>query len=260
MVSPSRSSVTPSAVNPKRAPSRCSSATSPAALCPNRKFSPTMTPDACSRSTSARCTNSSGGSWENSSVNGSAQKTSTPSCSTSLGPPHDRGQHRRVRAGPHDLGRVRDEGHQHARHAALPGLRDGPADDLGVPAVHAVEHPDGDHAMAPSGRDGVESMPALHEREPTVTVGDATDGPTLSGRRPRPSPSRTSACRSAAKRPAQPAGSVAQELAPVGRPACRRASNRAGSAGGPWECRRDRARPARPTRRRSGARSTSGST
>ena len=94
-----------------------------------------------------------------------------PSCFDQLGAAHDRRQHRRVRAGTHDLGRVRDEGHQHARHAALAGLRHRPADDVGVAAVHAVEHADGDHAMAPTGRDGVESMPALHVREPTVAVG-----------------------------------------------------------------------------------------
>src|SRR5581483_854570 len=83
VVPPSASSGTPCAAKPKVRPSCSSSATSPAALCPNRKFSPTTTSTACSRSTSAWCTNSSGAIREKSSVNGRGQNTSTPSCSTS---------------------------------------------------------------------------------------------------------------------------------------------------------------------------------
>src|SRR4051794_2269236 len=35
--------------------------------------------------------------------------------------------------------------------------------------MDAVEHADGDHAMAPSGRYRIESEPPLHDRKPTGT-------------------------------------------------------------------------------------------
>src|SRR5215472_3416407 len=72
------SSGTPSAVKSYFSPISASSATSPAALWPNLKFSPTTTRAACSWSTSTARTNSSGPSRENSSVNGSTQTASTP--------------------------------------------------------------------------------------------------------------------------------------------------------------------------------------
>src|SRR5439155_3482432 len=69
--------------NPKVRPSRASSASSPAALCPKRKFSPTTTSAACRCSTSTSCTNCSAGSRENSGVNGITHSTSAPSASIS---------------------------------------------------------------------------------------------------------------------------------------------------------------------------------
>ena len=44
--------------------------------------------------------------------------------------------------------RVRVERHHHARHATLARPVHGGADEQLVPAVHAVEHADGDHATA----------------------------------------------------------------------------------------------------------------
>ncbi len=40
----------------------------------------------------------------------------------------------------------------------------GVADQFGVPAVHAVEHADGDDTSAPVGGDFVLTPPALHDR------------------------------------------------------------------------------------------------
>jgi len=65
-VSPSASKVMPCAVKPNVRPRSASVATVPAALCPNRKLSPTITVAACSRSTRAWWANSAGASWENS--------------------------------------------------------------------------------------------------------------------------------------------------------------------------------------------------
>src|SRR3954470_1732880 len=72
----------PYAAKPKRRPRVRSSATSPAALAPKVKLSPTITAAACSRSTSTSCTNSSGCSRDSSKVKGSTQKTSMPRLST----------------------------------------------------------------------------------------------------------------------------------------------------------------------------------
>ena len=83
LIPSSRSSGTPSAVKPYFSPSSASRATSPAARCPKRKFSPTTTVAACSRSTSTRRTNSSGSSLENSGVNGIRQTASAPSPASS---------------------------------------------------------------------------------------------------------------------------------------------------------------------------------
>ena len=99
---------------------------------------------------------------ENSSVNGSAQNTSTPSCSTSSA--------RRtmlVSTGGCEPGRTTSDGCGTNVSSTLGTPRsgrqlDGLADDLGVAAVHAVEHPDRHDAMAPSGGYRVESSPALH--------------------------------------------------------------------------------------------------
>ncbi len=80
---------------------------------------PRRPPTACSRSTRAWCTNSSGAIRENSRVNGSAQNTSTPRSADEFGTAHDAGQHRRVRSRPHHLGRMRHERDQHRRDAPL---------------------------------------------------------------------------------------------------------------------------------------------
>src|SRR6516162_189214 len=80
---PSASSGTPSAVKSYLSPSSASRATSPAARCPKRKFSPTATRAVCSRSTSTERTNSSGVSCENSRVKGIMQTTSAPSSASS---------------------------------------------------------------------------------------------------------------------------------------------------------------------------------
>jgi hypothetical protein len=55
-----------------------------------------------------------------------------------------------VAAGPHHLGRVRVEGHQHARQAALLRELDGAPDQGLVAFVDPVEHADGDDAAAPA--------------------------------------------------------------------------------------------------------------
>ncbi|AFE13942.1 hypothetical protein MRGA423_17275 [Mycobacterium tuberculosis RGTB423] len=44
-------------------------------------------------------------------------------------------------------------------------------DQFGVPAVHAVKYPDGEHASAPIRRDLVLATPALHDRKPTAHGG-----------------------------------------------------------------------------------------
>ncbi len=80
--SPSTSGASSTAM-PKVRPSLRSSGTSPAARWPNRKFSPTTTTAACRCATSTSCTNASADNRENSSVNGMAHSTSTPSCSMS---------------------------------------------------------------------------------------------------------------------------------------------------------------------------------
>ena len=115
-----------------------------------------------------------------------------------FGPPHDAGQHRRVRAGPHDLGRVRHERDQHAGHAAVGGHLHGVADDRLVPAVDAVEHPDGDDAVPPAGGHRVQSMPALHAGEPNRAG------------RPRRTPGRAPCPAAAADEPPRDAGEQGQ--------------------------------------------------
>ena len=72
------------------------------------------------------------------------------------------GQHRRVRAGPDHLGRVRVEGHHHRLHAELPGPLHGVPDDRLVSAVHAVEDADGDHRPAPPAGHRLVPPPPLH--------------------------------------------------------------------------------------------------
>jgi len=83
---------------------------------------------------------------------------------------HDRGEHRRVRAGPDHLGGVRYEGEQDTGHTSLAGERDGLSDDLGVAAMDAVEHADRDHAATPARGHRVESMPSLHVGSLSIAV------------------------------------------------------------------------------------------
>ena len=103
-------------------PSRCSSARSPAALWPNRKFSPTTTSAACRCSTSTSWTNASADRRENSGVNGMHAQHVDAERLDQLGLARRLGEHRRVRPGPHHLGRVRVEGHHDrlARRAPRP--------------------------------------------------------------------------------------------------------------------------------------------
>ena len=82
--------------------------------------------------------------------------------------PRQGGQLRGVTAREHDLHRVWIEGHQHRRHPAGPARLDSPGDDLGVATVHAVEHPDGQHAATPIRGDPALSAPAFHADKPTA--------------------------------------------------------------------------------------------
>ena len=71
-------------------------------------------------------------------------------------------------AGPDHLVRVRVEGDDHDRQAALGcGLR-GTGDDALVTAVDAVEHADGDDAGAPVRGHLVRALPPLHVRFPLL--------------------------------------------------------------------------------------------
>jgi hypothetical protein len=62
-----------------------------------------------------------------------------------LDPVPGRGEQRRMGARPDDLVGMRVEGDDHRAQAAAAGLRHRGADDPLMAAVHAVEHPDGDH-------------------------------------------------------------------------------------------------------------------
>ena len=42
------------------------------------------------------------------------------------------------------------------------------SDQFGVPAMHTVEHPDGEHASAPVRGNLVLAAPPLHDRKPTA--------------------------------------------------------------------------------------------
>ena len=145
-----RPAAPPSTAKPNVRPSRSSSATSPAARCPKRKFSPTTTSAACRCSTSTSWTNSSASSCENAGVNGTHAEHVDAERLDQLGLARRLGEHRRVRPGPDHLGRVRVERHHHRLHAQLPGPLHGVPDDLLVPPVHAVEDADGDDRAAPA--------------------------------------------------------------------------------------------------------------
>jgi hypothetical protein len=72
-----------------------------------------------------------------------------------LGPAAKGGELRWVATGTDYLRGVRVEGHQHAGNAQVSSSPHGLPDQLGVTAVHPVEHPDRDHAAAPTARDGL---------------------------------------------------------------------------------------------------------
>nr|BFE68572.1 hypothetical protein GCM10020092_018730 [Actinoplanes digitatis] len=92
-----------------------------------------------------------------------------------LGLAHRLGQHGRVRAGPHDLGRVRVEGHDDRVQAEVAGPLHGVPDDRLVAAVHAVEDADRHHRSAESARHRLVPPPPLHSA--------ASPGPDLAGKR-----------------------------------------------------------------------------
>ena len=79
-----------------------------------------------------------------------------------LGLAVQRGEDRRVRAGPDHLGRVRVEGQQQAGTAHRARPRHGGTDQLLVPAVDAVVHADGDHGPAEVTGGRLQPPPAQH--------------------------------------------------------------------------------------------------
>ncbi len=119
----------------------CSSAASPRARWPKRKFSPTDTRSAPSWSTSTRSTNSCGDWAANDPSKGITTSSETPSSAISVGLRGERGQElgRRVRSD--DRARVRLEGEH--------GV--GAADDLAVAEVDTVELADREIARPPFG-------------------------------------------------------------------------------------------------------------
>ena len=139
-----------------------SRATSPAARWPNRKFAPTTTAAACSRSTRIRSTNSSGD--QRGHVGGERQRQDVVGAGLrqQLGALLDRGQRdgRVVRA--QHRHRVRVEGDRDDLEAALVGDLAGPGDHAPVPEVHSVEVADHHDAAAQVGRDVVGVPPDLH--------------------------------------------------------------------------------------------------
>src|SRR5437763_12024322 len=158
----------PYAAKPKRRPRVRSSATSPAALAPKVKLSPTITAAACSRSTRTSCTNSSGGSRGK--LEGERQHREDVHTEglDEFGLAAQRGQLRGMTAGTQHFGRVRVEGEQNAGQAALGGQVHHPADQFLVPAVHAVEHADGDHASPPAAGKSPQPTPPQHAIRPRL--------------------------------------------------------------------------------------------
>ena len=167
-------------------PSRLSSATSPAALWPNRKFSPTTTSAACRCSTSTSCTNASARQpGELRRERDHAQHVDAERLDQ-LGLAGRLGEHRRVRAGPHHLGRVRVEGHHDRADAQLPGALHGVPDGRLVSPVDAVEDADRDHRPAPAAGRRLVPPPPLHASQPRVCLcGRLRTGPGLPSPVPR---------------------------------------------------------------------------
>ena len=146
-------------------PAAAAAATSPAALWPKRKFSPTITPEACSRSTRALWTNSSGrqpGELEGERqraehVDAELLRPARPGARSWSAPAGG------CRAAPPRTGAARRSAARWARRARCAAAT-ALADDLGVAAVDAVEDADRDDAVPPPGGYRVEPAPALHAR------------------------------------------------------------------------------------------------
>ena len=88
---------------------------------------------------------------------------------------HRLGQHRRVRAGPDHLGRVRVEGDHHRLEPEIAGALHRMADDRLVAAMNAVEDADRDHRAAPAAGHRLVPPPPLH-RGPPLRSGRSFDG------------------------------------------------------------------------------------
>ena len=101
----------------RRRRTRCSVATSPAALLPNRKLAPTTTAAACTASTSTRWANSSGRPRGHVAVERQRQDVVGARLRQQPGPDLDRGQLGRRVLGPQHRHRVRVEGDRHDRQA-----------------------------------------------------------------------------------------------------------------------------------------------
>ncbi len=191
--------------------------TSPVALWPKRKSSPTTTAAACSFSTSTVRTNSSGSIRENSRVNGSTHTASAPRPASS--------SVRRLA--------------EHRNGGWLPGLvtssgcgskvtaTDGqpalspdlgrPRDDALMPAVHAIEHADRDDGFAPSCGDLVQALPAVHDFAALLR-----SAPSLAIARPRPTAAAGATRRHRTRaESARPSGSLAPSAASAVRPSPR---------------------------------------
>ena len=89
-----------------------------------------------------------------------------------LDPLIERGEHRRLRPGPHHLGRVRVERHDDERCGECVRPLASPAQDELVPTVDAVEDADGHHGPLERGRHLVETSPQRRRH------GAITDPPT----------------------------------------------------------------------------------
>ena len=159
------SSAMPSAVKPYVAPEL--GAASPRRRrpwCPNRKFAPTTTARGVQRSTRTSSTNRSGVQPATSRVNGSTQHASTPAAASSSARRSSVVSIGGRVLGPEHRHRVRVEGDRHDRQRRARG-RDlaGPADDVLVPEVHAVEVADRRRRVRPEvGGHLVERAPDLH--------------------------------------------------------------------------------------------------
>ena len=155
-------SAMPLTVNPNRGPSSRSSSTDPAPRWPNRKFSPTTTLAACSRSTITSCTNSSALTWDSADGERQHQEGVDTELGDQLGAPAQGGQQRRMAARPDHLGRdadrtssapwvVRATDRCRPPRGSVPGARGAPR-----------RRPRWSARSVPNCRDLVDAAPALH--------------------------------------------------------------------------------------------------